>query len=146
VKVTFESQVNWYAETNILRTHSSFHGHSQHGSILVDTSNGPSFAKLIFMFSIAADNCIGEQKLALIRYYVPSKPQPSDTIIGYKRVSLQPPSASQILSLESLIRGAYVAPAFGSDGTRSDEYYVNDLIDDDMFVCLRRQAARSMHR
>lgn len=96
------------------------------------------------MFSIASHNGIDEQKLALVRYYVPSQPHPSDNIIGFRRLSLSPPSASQVISLESIIRGVYIAPAFGI-GSRNDEYHVNDLIDADMFIRLRRLAAHSVH-
>jgi hypothetical protein len=93
---------------------------------------GPAFAQLIFMFTITPHNDIPEQKLALIQYYHPSEhPQASDTIIGFKRLCLSPPNMSQVISLESVIRGAYIVSAF-EGGARSHEYFANDLIDGDL--------------
>ena len=136
-KVLYTSRDDWQLHTDILRCNPLFHGHARHDSVIVDTGGVDkiSFAKLIFMFKCTVFNTV--YNIALVRYYHPSPPQSvtrSDKLTGFQRISLSPPKNAEFLFLNSVIRGAYVAPA--SD-TRPNEFFVNDLIDSDMHIRLR---------
>jgi hypothetical protein len=94
-----------------------------------------SFAKLVFMFKCNAFGTIYD--IALVRYYTPSPDRritTTDKLTGFRRVTLTPAKDAQFVFLGSVIRGAYLVP---TSDRRPNEYFVNDLIDSDMYIRLR---------
>lgn len=141
LEVSFESQVHWYTDRNLLRASSNFHGKPRFDSVMVDTVDGPAFAQLVFLFTLKVSVNIGTVQLGLVRYYqpVPRESCPRyDTPVGFKRFKLCSAAASSIISLESVVHGVYMAPIDNTDG----HYFLNDLIDGDIFIRMKRYSAK----
>lgn len=56
-----------------------------------------------------------------------------DRDLGFYRVGAQPRNKTEIISTQSIIRGAYIVPDFEKD----TEFLVVDTIDGDMFLRLQ---------
>jgi hypothetical protein len=86
LEVSFESQVHWYTDHNLLRASSNFQGKPRFDSVMVDTVDGPAFAWLLFLFTLKVSVNIGMVQLGLVRYYqpVPTESCPkSDAPVGF---------------------------------------------------------------
>ena len=142
LEVAYESQVHWYTKPDLLRTQPDFHGQTRFDSIMVDTVDGPAFAQLVFMFCVTPSNEVGRTQLALICYYTPipqSSCPHSDKLVGFRRFKLSE-VFSAIISLESVIRGVFMVPTFSESGSPIT-FFVNDLVDSDMFIRMKRYTA-----
>jgi hypothetical protein len=143
LEVAYESQVHWFTEHDLLRASPNFHRKPRYDSVMVDTEDGPAFAKLLFLFSLKGPTHLGTLQLALIHYYVPIPPQMcpnTDKVIGFRRFKLHDEVNSSIISLESVIRGIFMAPT--SPHNSDYEYFINDLIDGDIFIRMKRYNAQ----
>jgi hypothetical protein len=143
LEVTYESQVHWYTECDLLCANPDFQGNPCYDSVMVDTENGPAFAKLIFLFSLKQPTHVGTIQLGLICYYMPISPQMcpnTDKVIRFRQFKLCDEANSSIISLESVIQGVSIAPL--SLHNSSHEYFVNDLIDGNIFVCMKQYNAQ----
>ena len=143
LEVAFESQVDWYTSRDLLRTNPDFHGQARYDSIMVDTVNGLAFAQLVLMFCITPSSNIGMVQLALIHYYTPILPSScplSDRPTGFRRFKLS--EESPIISLESVIHGVLMVPTFSDSTNAANTFFVNDLIDGDIFIRMKRYGAQ----
>ncbi|KAF9517900.1 hypothetical protein BS47DRAFT_1290349 [Hydnum rufescens UP504] len=93
VRVLYTSRDDGQLHTNILRCSPSFHSCARYDSMIVDTGSTDkiSFAKLIFMFKCMVDK-----------------------LTGFQCITLSPPKDAEFLFLNSVICGAYIAPASDS--------------------------------
>ncbi|KAF8322954.1 uncharacterized protein EI90DRAFT_3130601 [Cantharellus anzutake] len=139
LEVAYESQVHWYTNHDLLCTNPNFYGQAHYDSVMVDTVNGPAFAQLVLMFGITPSSIIGTVQLALIRCYTPIHPSScplSDKPVSFRRFKLSEESSSTIISLESVICGVLV-PTFLESSNGADTFFVNDLVDGDIFIRMR---------
>ncbi|RXW17147.1 hypothetical protein EST38_g8708 [Candolleomyces aberdarensis] len=130
IKVTYRSSVTWKSTTDYLRCSPSFFHQPRYDFILFESTVGPLFAKLLFVFTLQEKQDIA-LPLALILPYdgkITSAKRNRDQNLGLYRVRHQ--SRPQIIHLGSIIRGAVVFPSFDDDY----DGFVFDVVDTDMFT------------
>ncbi|KAF9490004.1 hypothetical protein BDN71DRAFT_1525388 [Pleurotus eryngii] len=136
LKIHYESSVTWEVETDYLRCSPMFYGQPRHDYVIIKTSQPLGqftpflIGRLAFMFCCQ----VGDHKhhLAFI--------DPLDALIGpWRRVDTElglirlrskPTRTGEFIFIESIIRGVLVVEA--NDGT--DDYFVVDTVDEDMFL------------
>ncbi|KAJ7587834.1 hypothetical protein C8J56DRAFT_786443 [Mycena floridula] len=105
MSVAFQSTVNWKLADNYLRCHPNFHGRARYDFVLVKTLGTPFFGELVYMFSSIVDE--KSYHLALIwPYEVVKHRSHKDRDLGLLRVRRQAGVASEIISVDTVIRGA----------------------------------------
>jgi hypothetical protein len=124
--------VDWRLSTDRLRCNKSFHGCERHDHVLVKTEDGHFFAHLLHLFQVT----VGTQShaLAYVESYCRS-PGPircKDKDLGLYRLQLKA-DQYEIISLESVVRGALLAP----DSEHPGEYLIVDTVDGDMFLRMK---------
>ena len=90
------------------------------------------FAKLLYVFSIiVGDRTYG---LAMVQSFdaYTGPVRRKDTELGLYRLGMKPRGSAEIISLESIERGALLVSDF--DTEREDEFLVVDVLDGDMFL------------
>lgn len=99
--------------------------------MLIPTENSVFFGRLLFMFSFSVSTFT--YYIALIQpYEIPARQNIKDKELGLLRVEKK--RAPEFISLNSVIRGAVLAPAeLGSD----KEFLVVDAVDVDMFYRMK---------
>ena len=140
MKVVYESKADWNAKTDYLRCSPSFHGSPRYDFVLIDTAEGEIFAQLQFIF-ICKVNKI-EYPLALIHPYdklIKEYPQ-KDIDFGLYRIRATTRKSTEIISVESIIRGALVVSDFETD----DHYFVIDSTDSDMFLRMQELLSKGI--
>jgi hypothetical protein len=124
--------VDWKPSTDRLRCNQSFYGAERRDHILVQSKGRHFFARLLCMFKFA----VGDQTHALA--YVESYCRPPGTLrrrdkdLGLYRLRLRA-KRYEIISLESVVRGAVLV----KDSKDSEDYFVVDTIDADMFLRMK---------
>lgn len=134
VYVRYASEVDWRLNEDILHRKDNFHGARRHDCIILQGPDGLLFARLLMVFTCVALGTV--HPMALITVYDPvTRVNWKDRALGFRRVR-EPPTTrrSEFIFLSSVIRGAYLV----STHEREGEFYVNDLIDADMFLRLLR--------
>lgn len=100
---------------------------------MVKAQDQPFFARLIFLFRCS----IGEIVLsfALIHPYdvAIGHRRRQDIDLGLYRVRAKPRASPELISVESIIRGAVLA----SDPATAGDYFVVDTIDTDIFLRMK---------
>lgn len=132
LKVVYESLVSWQQDTDYLRCNPNFHGHSRYDFIIFRSANGPIFAKLLCLFSFTLGG--STYPLALVQAFDHNlQRRRTDKELGLTRIRARSRAATEIISIETIIRGALIA----KDMEKHDEYLVMDLIDADMFMRIK---------
>ena len=109
-----------------------FHGHLRHDGIIFQNKDSYFFAKLHFVFTCSIQN--QTYSLALVQSYkTPASPRSSDTELGLFRIKLKTPLSWDIISTNSIVRGAFIVD--NPDDCR--EAFVLDTIDSDMYLRLK---------
>lgn len=144
IKVNFESKVDWCQYTDYLRCSPSFHGHTRHDCVILRTQQCDIFGRLLFLFTCSVDGEVFP--LALVQPHnagIPGQRPTKDKHLGFWRVREQPRAATEIFSVQSIVRGALLYP----DNARHGEYLVIDTIDTDMFLRVQEmhEAARQLN-
>ena len=130
IKVFYESRITWQMDTDHLRCNPSFHKKPRYDCVIINTTEGIMFARLIFVF-------ITEIKATEYPWaYI----QPYDSPIGSLtskeidlelfRICAQPRGTPEFIDARSIIRGVVLVPTFEKDG----DYFVFDVLDADMFI------------
>jgi hypothetical protein len=135
LKVSFTSKVTWRIEINHLRCNPSFNNKPRYDYVLVSTPNGVIFAQLLFMFTTATPSEDRIDPWVLIQPLDAQVPQPSRQERDFQlfRIRARARTSSRFISAKSIIRGVIVIPTYITEG----DYYVFDLLDDDIFVRVR---------
>ncbi|KAF8546501.1 hypothetical protein OG21DRAFT_1491146 [Imleria badia] len=129
LKVNYESLVDWKLTTDHLRCNPFFFGHEHHDCVLIREADKHFFARLLFMFRFT----IGERPfdIALI---LPMDTPTGDRDLGFTRVRSKPPTSSEFVFLESVVRGTLLVPDFDS---KHNDHFVVDSIDHNMFLRIK---------
>ena len=127
--------MTWRLVEDYLRCTPNFGKNQQprHDCVIVRTQNNPIFACLVFAFSFQVED--QQHLFALIHAYdAPTGMlRRKDKDLGLIRVRARPRKNAEFISVQSIIRGAYIVPMFES----VDEYHVVDIVDVDMFLRLQ---------
>ncbi|KAG1826427.1 hypothetical protein EV424DRAFT_1600316 [Suillus variegatus] len=133
LRVNYESMVDWRLKRDLLRCNPSFFGSPRYDCVMVKAQDQPFFARLIFLFRCS----IGEIVLsfALIHPYdvAIGHRRRQDIDLGLYRVRAKPRASLELISVESIIRGAVLA----SDPATAGDYFVVDTIDTDIFLRMK---------
>ncbi|KAJ7591879.1 hypothetical protein C8J56DRAFT_780963 [Mycena floridula] len=130
-----QSTINWKLADNYLRCHPNFHGRAHYDFVLVKTLGTPFFGELVYMFSSIVDE--KSYHLALIwPYEVVKHRSHKDRDLGLLRVCQRAGVTSEIISVDTVIRGA-VAVSTGENDHHRDRF-IMDLLDEDLFLCIKQ--------
>jgi hypothetical protein len=110
-----------------------FFGKPRYDFIMVNSSTGPFFAQLVFLF--ATKTGTRTNAWALIHPYDSPVGYPSTYEKGleFYRIRAKTRSSTRFIPANAIIRGALVIPTHLKD----NDYYVFDLLDDDLFMRVR---------
>ncbi|KAG1840639.1 hypothetical protein F4604DRAFT_1598758 [Suillus subluteus] len=131
LRVNYESIVDWRLHRDLLRCNPKFYGLPRYDCVIVKTADKPFFARLVYMFSCLIGNT--DFPLALIHPYdvgIASSRRRRDNDMGLWRVLAKPRISSEIISVQSIIRGA----ALTNDPETDGDYFVIHTVDTDMFL------------
>ena len=133
MKVDYTSVVDWRTYTDQLRCNPSFFGHERYDHALVEDGGHHFFVQLLHPFQVRFGTRL--HSLAYVKTYCrpPGRMRRKDKDLGIYRLQLQA-SQYQIISLESVVRGALIV----SDVDCSEEYFVVDTVDTDMFLRMKQ--------
>ena len=133
LKVTYESKITWQAATDHLRCNPNFQKKPRYDCVIINTTTGIIFAKLIFIFTTKIDDT--RHPWAFI--------QPYDLPIGRLtdkekelelfRVRAQPRGSAEFVDARSIIRGVLLVPTF----EKEDDYFIFDVLDADLFLRMK---------
>lgn len=131
--------MDWREAKNRSHCDSSFHDKSRYDGVIIQTSEGPIFAILLAIFTVTVR---GESyPLAFIL--------PLDAPAGVRRVKdkelclyrIRARQSPSFISTQSILRGALLAKTFDNEG----DYFVVDLVDQDMVIRMRQIAPEVSH-
>ena len=132
LQINYESVVDWKLTTDRLRCNKSFHGFERHDHVIIQLEHGHFFARLLHLFEVT----VGERShaLAYVESYCrpPGSMQRKDKDLGLYRLQLKA-KQYEIISLESVVRGALLVP----DSKKPGQYLVVDTVDGDMFLRMK---------
>ncbi|KAJ7835622.1 hypothetical protein B0H13DRAFT_2240067 [Mycena leptocephala] len=133
LKVHYESMSDWKWTADYLRCNPKFHDHPRYDFVLVQTTDKPIFAQLLYMFSCTVEG--KSHHFALI----PPLDAPTgnvkkkDKLLRFRRVRAQARKNSEFISLHSIIRGAVLV----ADSDRAGDFLVFDVLDGDTSLRLK---------
>ena len=95
--------------------------------------NGSVFGRLLMMFTCRVNNTAFP--VALVHPYdAPlGRPVKKDKHLGFYRVRARPPKNAEFISVHSIIRGVRLVQDFAKEG----DFFVHDLVDDDIFLRIK---------
>lgn len=144
--VKYESASDWSIELDHLRAHPKFHNRARYDAVIAEdpATHRPFFARLEYIFSCRPISATSRTfVLALVQPFDPvTQRSQHDRELGYLR--LQPRHRAgklsfQFIFVETIIRGALLVPtSLDKKHQVDDECIVFDVLDDDMFVRVRR--------
>ncbi|KAG6808950.1 hypothetical protein H0H92_002276 [Tricholoma furcatifolium] len=141
IKVTFESAVSGFAETNKIRCNPSCYGKERFDCVLVYSHPRNAFYRLLFTFVVKLKANPSDQTASVpiaLALAIPFKEihrtSPTDLQrnrdLRLLRLKQMPRDKAQIIPLRSIIRGAYIIP----EGKGLETSLIVDIIDSDMFL------------
>ncbi|KAG2142230.1 uncharacterized protein EDB93DRAFT_1241592 [Suillus bovinus] len=130
LRINYELLVDWCMHRDLLQCNPKFYRSPRYNCIIVNTSNTPFFACLVYMFSCSIGGT--EFPLTLIHPYdigIANSCWRRDNLMGLWHVRAKPRSSSEIISVRSIIQGAALIRNPETDG----DYFVIHTVDTDMF-------------
>jgi hypothetical protein len=137
MKVHYQSMANWQDKSDYLRCNPMFHNHPRYDHVLINTVDKLIFGQLLLVFTCVVggvtypfaliqplDAPIGRRRQKDIQ---------KDNDLGFCRLRTRPRSASEFISVRSIICGALIAQDFEMPG----DYLVVDSVDTDMFLRIK---------
>src|SRR5258708_17258134 len=127
----------WYPSNIKHNTHEEFHGHKCTDSVLVqqrDASHNLSYAKLLLMFKISVSG--EEHDIVFIQDYAVASPadmSEDDKATGFRKLILGGLESTYFILPDSIIRSAFIV---NTDDIHENHYFINDLVDTDMYLRL----------
>lgn len=126
--------------TDHLRRSPSFYNEVREDFVIIQGNEDKiTFGKLVFVFKCSINNDKAPYSLALVQgydAYIPRLERPSsDKDLSLIRVRAQRRSKSQLIFVDSIIRGAMLVSVY--DEQVFDECFVVDSVDTDMFLRLQ---------
>ncbi|KAG2033410.1 hypothetical protein BDR03DRAFT_872154, partial [Suillus americanus] len=150
LKVNYESLVDFCQTTvsyfsfttDYLHCSPSFHNLPRYDCVIVNTTTGVFFARLLFLFTCVINNT--PYYITLVwPYDAPVRRRlQKDKHLKFWRVRQQPrETASEFILAESIIRGVALTP----DPTTVGDFLVMDTIDGDIFLCMKQMHLAAGH-
>jgi hypothetical protein len=130
--VYFNSCVDWQQRRDLVRCSPNFHGFPRYDCVIIKTTDGFIFGRLIFLFQFTVGGIA--YPFAFIHPYDASigPHQQKDIDLGFYRVRAKPRQSAEFISTDSIVRGALLVEDFG----RVNDHLIVDLVDTDMFLRL----------
>ncbi len=121
-------------DQDVLRTHELFHGWKCKESAILRAAHGQCYAKILMLFSILVSgkmhNVIFIQDYDHIPNLMLNK---DDHDVGFQQICLG--DTSRFVSPEEFVHAAFI---INMDDNWLHHYFVNDLVDDNMYLCLNQ--------
>ncbi len=121
-------------DQDVLRTHKLFHGQKHEKSAILRAAHGQRYAKILMLFSILVSGKMHD--IIFIQDYdcIPdSMLNKDDCNVGFQQICLG--DTSRFVSLEEFVCAAFIV---NMDDNWLHHYFVNNLVDDDMYLCLNQ--------
>jgi hypothetical protein len=144
LRVQYASKETWEIEENILRCTPMFNKKPRFDAVLVETNEGPIFARLLMLFTISSSRSsnIGQRiPLAIIEPYdapVSTQLRKRDQSLQMLRVRPQRAAVPEVIFARSIIRGTLLIPDWEAS---SSDFMVFDILDSDMFLRAKEMRA-----
>ena len=116
---------DWKWTADYLRCNPKFHGHPRYDCVLVNTTDEPIFAQLLYLFSCTVENKTHPFALVLPLDAPIGNAKTKDKLLRFRRVRAKARKNSEFISLHSIIRGAVLVPDFDKPG----DFIVFDILD-----------------
>lgn len=102
--------------------------------MLVQSDQGVTLARLLMLLECGGSNEAHRPQLALVLYFDPVYRPISalERATGFRRFRQRPRRSAELISVDSIIRGALLVPTLESSLT--DDFLANDLVDADMYI------------
>lgn len=142
LKVNYESLVDFRQTTDYLRCSPRFHNLPRYDCVIVNTTTGVFFARLLFLFTCNVNDT--SYPIALVcPYDMPiGRRLQKDKHLKFWRVrSQQRETASEFILAESIIRGVALAP----DPTIAGDFLIMDTVDSDIFLRMKKMHLAAGH-
>ncbi|KAJ7922455.1 hypothetical protein B0H13DRAFT_2230481 [Mycena leptocephala] len=133
LKVHYESMSDWKWTADYLRCNPKFHDHPRYDFVLVQTTDKPIFAQLLYMFSCTVEGKSHHFALILPLDAPTGNVKKKDKLLRFRRVRAQARKNSEFISLHSIIRGAVLV----ADSDRAGDFLVFDVLDGDTSLRLK---------
>ncbi|KAJ7877138.1 hypothetical protein B0H13DRAFT_2235919 [Mycena leptocephala] len=133
LKVHYESMSDWKWTADYLRCNPKFHDHPRYDFVLVQTTDKPIFAQLLYMFSCTVEGKSHHFALILPLDAPTGNVKKKDKLLRFRRVRAQARKNSEFISLHSIIRGAVLV----ADSDRASDFLVFDVLDGDTSLRLK---------
>ncbi|KAG1904191.1 uncharacterized protein F5891DRAFT_1126623 [Suillus fuscotomentosus] len=139
--VNYESMVDWHLKRDLLRCNPSFFGSPRYDCVMVKAQDQPFFVCLIFLFRCSIGKIV--LSFALIHPYdvAIGHHHRQDIDLGLYRVRAKPHASPELISVESIIRGAVLA----SDPATAGDYFIVDTINTDIFLRMKSLQAHCVN-
>ncbi|TFK20498.1 hypothetical protein FA15DRAFT_599615 [Coprinopsis marcescibilis] len=125
IRVEYESLDDWARRTDLIRSHTKFHGHERHNCLMYQVTNSTvSFGRLLLVFTVTYNGVA--QHLALVTLFDlrPSVTNRArDANFDLIRVRQRAYSDSIVIHVGPILRAACLTPAWDCDF--KDEYILN---------------------
>jgi hypothetical protein len=134
MRVQYESKETWDVEENILRCTPLFNEKPRFDSVLIQTDNGPLFARLLLLFTLSNSKGSRTIPFAVIEPYdapIPTQVQKHDSSLQMLRVWPPTPTVLEVVFARSIIHGTLLIPDWEQE---SSDFMVFDILDSDMFL------------
>ncbi len=131
-----ESLDNGATRDEFVHMHKKFHGWKHEEAVIFSKSGTIRFTKIIKLFNVLVQGSIST--IALAQEYCLASPLEyigNDQIIGFPLLQLEPPQCTFFVPVVKFIRWAFIVPM--TDQHHLNYYLLNDVINTDMFFCLR---------
>ena len=126
IYINYQSLENWHVLRDIARCSPSFHDKPRYDCIIINTEP-VTYARLCLVFRCYLDSVVFHD-ISLVRMFKPTKWNPKTL---WKNCQVYEESAFGFVMLKYIVRACHMIPSFGG---RQGHYYLNDLIDKDMFL------------
>ncbi|KAJ7914598.1 hypothetical protein B0H13DRAFT_2250692 [Mycena leptocephala] len=123
-KVHYEFMSDWKWTADYLRCNPKFHDHPRYDFVLVQTTDKPIFAQLLYMFSCTVEGKSHHFALILPLDAPTGNVKKKDKLLRFRRVRAQARKNSEFISLHSVIRGAVLV----ADSDRAGDFLVFDVL------------------
>lgn len=136
IYIHYESTDDWQLGLDRIRCNPSFFGKKREDTVIIDGADGRYlFARLIAVFQLAMPQ--PTEPLALIQYFTPVLPTTWKPATNIGMQVMKEDTKTDFIFLASIIRGSHMIPTFNKKRPR--DFFLNDLIDPDMFLRLLEQ-------
>lgn len=124
---------NIYYDT--VRTHEDFHGQKREESVIWNNAGEQAYSKLLLLFKLQIDDT--EHCLAFVQDYTPiasNDLNDDDRATGLQLFSLGGMDCTRFIFAKHFICDAFMVK---TDDLCDNHYFLNDLVDPDMYLRLR---------